>query len=315
MRKKYRKSEKGYSDLPVIFVALGAAMTVMVLVSLFLVYLPNRKITKILNSQYQDFHTLLTEKEMIAKDRPKYENELKQMDRDIERLGIDFLFRPLELKKEISQTFSKQNFKLDEFHVGSSEEGYQKELNEKMEEPFWVTYPIDFAISGPIDNLPDLIRNWRKSVPFSLRLQEVDVQRQKESNQIYAVFQWKGYYLIPLEDHPIIIQVQSISLPPPKLFESSKMRKMRQSIQEQEKEINQLNQSLGELSQYPLRKRRLQAVLVRKAKFAAMREQEFDLLEFQLRSALKKVNEKDVQQIYIKVKEVLIATEDPLKSF
>ena len=296
----FRKRQTG--DMPVIIVAVGTAIMVMILVALFLVVIPNREVRSTLNQHVGKLEMSLAEKKSMLHDLPRSREEMKQIAKDNATLEQELTLNEDVLEKSLTKTFRDNGFEVADYFLGSSHAG---------DDRYWVSNPIDITVTGKRDQLISTIKKWRSEVPTQVRLIEADIKPIDEPGMIRVVFLMTINSLIPRQD---IIQehqedLKTMKLPKIGFFEGTKERILRQKIEQLENEIQSYRDTTIEVSTLRRDRKRLLAILSRKADYTGKHEREFNMLENQLKSINAQTKGNDSIRIIIKVKEADI--QDP----
>jgi hypothetical protein len=297
--------QKGEGDMPVILVALGAAIIVAILVALFLVLLPNRNLRTVLLKYEAQLESRVKEEQEILNRLPKFKEELQGIEEDTQKFRNTLIQDPKEIKNELEAVFRQFDFQVKAYNLGPSHAGVDE---------WWIAYPVDFQTTGPKGKFPKAIEALRSKMPVTVRLLEVDIKRKERKKEnsadenIEANFILRAHFLIPFEDLPrdSADPFKPTLLPDPGFFESKKLRKIRDHIRALQAEIRHLESSMGEVATLKMKKRRLIAIRDQRAEFTGKREREFDSFESQLKGMKNKLEKDDVYRIIIKVKETYV---------
>lgn len=288
------------TDLPVVIVAAIAAAVVLVLVFVFLVMLPNRELRRVLEEKNHRLEVVLAERRMIAENQPAYQQERAHIQDESKRLEDRLVAHAETLKEVFTKAFAPHKFAMNSFIVGPERQA--------PDDHWWKVVPFEYTVIGPREELLPAIAKLRSQSPETVRLVEVDIRKLEDGKRFSVHFQCNLQTLTALRDLPkeTLEHYAAERVPPSALFETQSVKTLRSEIKDKEKALQDMQNWEEQTALFRRDKQRLEAALVRRADFTALREREFDSLESQLRAIFAQPDVQDAYRIIVKVQETLI---------
>jgi len=298
----YMRSMPG--KMPIVIVSASLLVVAFLVSLIFGILLPNRHARQKLEEYYSLADKEIPKAEAQLEDLPLVREEVKNLldvSVDIEK---DFEGPPKldELKKSFENGLTNLGFRLEDFQLGDSQAGKAH---------WWISYPVEFRVSGKEAKLNALMQHFFEKWPRNYGL--LHMYLQKENGEISLYGKVAAQYLLSAEltDKELKRDLPPLTTPEyPKVgvIEGPGLKKMRQDVQTRYADLNRVQTLLEELLVLKRKKERILAVRSQDAFFATQRNMEFGQVFEQIEATLPKLGTKDRHEIFLKVDQEKIDT-------
>ena len=283
--------------MPIVIVATALLVVAFLVSLIFGILLPNRHARQTLEELYSLADKEIPKAEAQLEDLPLVREEVKNLldvSVDIEK---DFEGPPKtdDLKKSFENGLSNLNFKLEDFQLGDSQAGKAH---------WWISYPVEFRVSGKETKLNALMQHFFEKWPRNYGLLHMYLQKQNGEVSLYGKVAAQYLLSAELTDKELKRDLPPLTTPQyPKVgvLEGPGLKKLRQDVQVRYTDLNRVQGLLEELIILRRKKDRILAVRSQDAFFATQRNMEFGQVFAQIEATLPKLGTKDRHEIFLKV--------------